>query len=995
MRTARLGGYRGKVFDLLGRAAGLKIPDYDPGELRREASASLGDFAGLEPTVITGLTVRPGPYPRLALHPRSEWLAVGLADGTVLFLDLATGREQARTPGSDSPVTALAPTPDGRLLVGHANGAIRVVEHEPRLTTPRTTLQPKAGGQVYGFFPVTGGRTLVAAGGPKAMTIRDFDGSRAITLDFAHSVEHRPGGTLANGDTNLVISPDGRLAATGLQFTDRPGGLNAELVIWELAAPRRVRHASLRFLSGLYKLAFSPDSTRLAVGGDLGFAVLDVADLTPRFTVSLDSVSALAFGPDGKTLAIGTATRLVKLWSLKTNRELAELRHGGSTWLYQMVLSADGRTLASGGGDSVQVWNLAGADERIKLSGHAMGITSVGFSPDGAMLASTSKDGTVKLWETASGRLHHSLGGYPGDVQASPFSPDGTLLATGSFERGRLRIWETRSWQEVYCATDSTTESVDEILIGGLAFGRGADIGLLATSGRGLRIWWVRQTAEGRPSLRPIAELPGSRCLHVALSPDGARAAYVDRDHGSIKLWDVAQYRELPFSGPRLLHGWHSLAFRSPRELVYIASDRAAVVWDVIADRLTRTVGQPGTFEGDHVAVSSDGRWLAAEATPSSVAIVDLERAEVVFTFREELSPIWSLAWSPDARRLAVGLSDGGLVLWDLEQVRARLAESGIDAPSTAAHQEVPQLARPVPALDLELVATLHHVQHDLEGQAAAIPLLEQALKLAESKVGPDHPTTLATRNRLAQAYGSAGRSSEAVALFEATLRLQAAKLGTDHPDTIASVHNLAHVLEASRAAESEPLFRRALDGYRKQQGPDGQLTRHLTGDLAGLFDRTGRSAEAEPLLRELLDRQRAKLPADDPALAGNLAMLGKNLLNQRKWAEAEPVLRECLAIRQKALPDDWSRFNTLSMLGGSLVGQKKYSEAEPLLLSGFEGMKAREAKIPPQGKPRLAEASGRVVELYETLGQPEKAAEWRKKLDFKSTELPSNVFAR
>ena len=283
-----------------------------------------------------------------------------------------------------------------------------------------------------------------------------------------------------------------------------------------------------------------------------------------------------------------------------------------------------------------------------------------------------------------------------------------------------MRIWETRSWQEVDCATvlGAASAKEEDSGIDGLAFGRGADLGLLATSGRGLRIWWVRRTDKARPSLRPIAECPGFRCLHVALSPDGTRAAYVDSDYG-IKLWDVAQDRELPFSGPRLLFGWHSLAFCSPRELVYITSDRVAVVWDVIADRLIRIIGQPGTFEGFHIAVSPDGRWLAAEATPSSVAIVDLDQGEVVFTFREEKSPIWSLAWSPDARRLAVGLSDGGLVLWDLEQVRARLAESGIDAPSMAARQEYPRGPSSVSALDLDRVATFHEAQRDLEGQTA------------------------------------------------------------------------------------------------------------------------------------------------------------------------------------------------------------------------------------------------------------------------------------
>ena len=71
--------------------------------------------------------------------------------------------------------------------------------------------------------------------------------------------------------------------------------------------------------------------------------------------------------------------------------------------------------------------------------------------------------------------------------------------------------------------------------------------------------------------------------------------------------------------------------------------------------------------------MSPDGRWLAAEATPSSVAVVDLERGSIAFTFREERSPVWSLARSRDARRLAVDLSDGGLVAWDRDAVRARL----------------------------------------------------------------------------------------------------------------------------------------------------------------------------------------------------------------------------------------------------------------------------------------------------------------------------------
>jgi hypothetical protein len=82
--------------------------------------------------------------------------------------------------------------------------------------------------------------------------------------------------------------------------------------------------------------------------------------------------------------------------------------------------------------------------------------------------------------------------------------------------------------------------------------------------------------------------------------------------------------------------------------------------------------------------------------------------------------------------------------------------------------------------------------------------------------------------------------------------------------------------------------------------------------------------------------------------------------------AGAQKLLRECLSIREKRQSNAWTTFNTQSALGGALVGQKKYADAEPLLLAGYEGMKQREAKLPPQGKDRLTEAEGRLAELFE-----------------------------
>jgi len=81
-------------------------------------------------------------------------------------------------------------------------------------------------------------------------------------------------------------------------------------------------------------------------------------------------------------------------------------------------------------------------------------------------------------------------------------------------------------------------------------------------------------------------------------------------------------------------------------------------------------------------------------------------------------------------------------------------------------------------------------------------------------------------------------------------------------------------------------------------------------------------------------------------------------------------------------LPDDWRAFDARSLLGKNLVTQQKYNEAEPLLISGYEGMKLREAKIPVDLKIRLREVLKQLVLLYKVNGPSDHALEWQQRLD-------------
>ena len=167
--------------------------------------------------------------------------------------------------------------------------------------------------------------------------------------------------------------------------------------------------------------------------------------------------------------------------------------------------------------------------------------------------------------------------------------------------------------------------------------------------------------------------------------------------------------------------------------------------------------------------------------------------------------------------------------------------------------------------------------------------------------------------------------------------------------------------------------------------------------DLADAYLAAGSFALAESVIRDSLPRAAKQFGPEDSRTVGMIATLGSALLSQQKWAEAQSVLKQCLALRERVQPDDWSMFYARSLLGDCLLGQTKFAEAEPFVVGGYEGMKAREDKIPVLSKHRLREAVERVIRLYKAWGRPEKAAEWTKKISHASpaqVELPADVFA-
>ena len=212
--------------------------------------------------------------------------------------------------------------------------------------------------------------------------------------------------------------------------------------------------------------------------------------------------------------------------------------------------------------------------------------------------------------------------------------------------------------------------------------------------------------------------------------------------------------------------------------------------------------------------------------------------------------------------------------------------------------------------------------------------------------------------------------------MFETLVKTLESKHGANHPTTLRVVGNLGlNYLDSGQTDKALPLLEKAYKGAKQ----DPALREFGKALLRG-YDKAGKTQQAAAIRNELLADARRRLPKDSPELAAALSPLGASLLENSAFADAEPIFRECLAIREKAIPDDWRTYHTRALLGRALLGQKKIAESEPLLMAGYDGLKHREKAVPPQSKVFLIEATRQLVQLYEAKGNADEAKKWRKR---------------
>jgi dipeptidyl aminopeptidase/acylaminoacyl peptidase len=211
------------------------------------------------------------------------------------------------------------------------------------------------------------------------------------------------------------------------------GGADDTVRIWDQRSGQLLGQV-LDHGTRIWSVAFSPDSTWLASGGNRGSLFLTpLSGGGPRkLTGHEDEVHSLAFSPDGTRLASGGTDGSIRVWNVASGEEELVIPNADPA-VYSVAFSADGRRLVSSGtGLEVVEWDSRSGIRLRGAQGHRSGeIVDMVFDDQDRTLITFNNNGTAAVWDTQMWEVTHEIFVGVG-VRSGAYNPADRRMAVGT-----------------------------------------------------------------------------------------------------------------------------------------------------------------------------------------------------------------------------------------------------------------------------------------------------------------------------------------------------------------------------------------------------------------------------------------------------------------------------------------------------------------------------------------------------------------------------------
>ncbi|PSN18368.1 hypothetical protein C7271_12920, partial [filamentous cyanobacterium CCP5] len=479
--------------------------------------------------------------------------------------------------------------------------------------------------------------------------------------------------------------------ASGLvRLGDRDGTLLQQTDYNDLsAAPKEVP-------GRVISVQFSPDGQAVAIVGSSGAVKLWTPSQQRLETLGRHegTIHQATFSGDGATLATASEDRTVKLWSLhpKPGEDFLQYTlRGHDDPVHRVAFGPGDRIVATAGADNaVRLWSREKGTLLDVLEGHGDEILSLAFAPPSAsldqpgrsptaILASSSKDGTIRLWNIDSPvqPLPHENRVF--DVT---YRPDGQVIASSGVDTIRLWRPDAKLRSHLYAGPRNVLD---------IDYSPNSELLAAATNTGQIQLWRpdINTDSPYRTVLAHTTDSGGVNqgALAVEFSPDGNWLISGGADY-TVKRWAISDLldwnpQDLAQSPPKprqtiaaagivtslaLSHNGRWLAFGTKATA---SAEGQVEIWPLFDDRrgspqpLLRLNAEQGGHS-DHVLAVAVNPVSGQIATGGSDQMVKLwsPQGKLMATLREHTEPVTKISFSTDGQFLATASQDGYVRLW-------------------------------------------------------------------------------------------------------------------------------------------------------------------------------------------------------------------------------------------------------------------------------------------------------------------------------------------